>query len=190
MSHVKSFARSGAAAALAVTILAGVALAHHTAGDFDAARAREILRRHPLRTLDGRTLTLGKPEGEVVVVNFWASWCAPCRRELPDLNRFHAQIAQRGGRVVAVSIDQDLANVKRFVKKHALTMPVCHDGPSGLARSLDLEHVPFTIVLDRSGNVAWSGSGSDAATLARLAAETNRLLAARPAIDGSAEASR
>jgi peroxiredoxin len=140
-------------------------------------RVRETLRRHTLRTLDGRTLRLSDYDGQVVVVNFWASWCAPCRKELPRLDALNAELAKRGGRVIAVSIDEDAQNVARFVQNHHLTLPVAHDGPDGLARDLDLPHVPMTIVLDRSGSLAYTSSGADEHSLAALDDVTRRLVA-------------
>jgi len=152
------------------------------------ARVQQVLRRHELRTLEGRTVSIAALEGEVVVVNFWASWCAPCRRELPRLDAMHAAMAKQGGRVLAVSIDHEARAAERFARKHKLSLPVCHDGPDGLARALDLPHVPFTIVLDRSGAIAYTTSRSDDAGLEQLDQVTRRLLAvASPVVSRGAE---
>jgi len=147
----------------------------------DPERVRQALRSHTLRTVEGRTLALQSLRGEVVVVNFWASWCSPCRKELPRLDALHASIAGRGGRVLAVSIDSEARTVQRFARTHRLKLPVYHDGPDGLARTLDLPHVPFTIVLDRDGRVALTTAGADDHALEAIAATTRRLMAAAPA---------
>ena len=141
--------------------------------------AERALREHALHTLDGRTLTLGSLAGSVVVVNFWASWCPPCRRELPRLGALGSRLGD-GARIVAVSIDEDAANARTFCRAHGVTLDVAHDGPDGLARTLDLQNVPLTLVLDRSGHIAWTTSGSDDRALAELASRVRALTAQPP----------
>jgi thiol-disulfide isomerase/thioredoxin len=113
-----------------------------------------------------------------VVLNFWASWCPPCRRELPHLDALQASLQGRGARVVAISIDEEARNVQRFARAQRLTLPLYHDGPDHLARRLDLPHVPFTIVLDRRGEVALVTSGADERALQTITETTRRLMAA------------
>jgi peroxiredoxin len=140
----------------------------------------ELLRTHVMQSLDGKKSSMGEFRGEVVVVNFWASWCRPCRRELPELNQLHAELAKQGGRVIAISIDEDPRNARRFVRDHKLTLPVWHDGPAGLAQQLALDHIPYTIVLNRDGSIAFATSGVEADDRAELAAVAKRLAAADP----------
>jgi thiol-disulfide isomerase/thioredoxin len=121
-----------------------------------------------------------------VVVNFWASWCAPCRKELPRLDALNAELAKSGGRVVAVSIDTDANNARRFVLAHKLTMPVAQDGPDGLARRLDLQHVPCTVVLDRDGSIACAVGGGDEAALAQVTNVARRLSSRAPVVASGA----
>jgi len=137
---------------------------------------QRALREHVLHTLDGKSLTLASLRGEVVVVNFWASWCPPCRKELPALAALNDRLAGHG-RVIAVSIDRDLRNVERFAKANHLSMTVAHDGPDGLARQLDLKSVPLTLVLGRDGEVALTAMGTS--DLGRVE-DTARRLVAQP----------
>ena len=186
MSIGTAFARSLTIGLLATSLAAGSASAGRkvearvagigAGGD----RITQILRDHPLRTLDGRTVSVPALRGQVVVINFWASWCAPCRHELPRLDALNADVAKSGGQVLAVSIDLEARNADRFAKKLGLRLPVCHDGPDGLAKQLDLQHIPFTLVLDRTGEVVFTTSGSDEASLSALEAAARQAVAARP----------
>lgn len=178
------------AAFVSVAAAAGApagALAGTSAAAFSAApsAAETALGRHPLRMLDGSKTTLASMRGQVVVVNFWASWCAPCRRELPRLDAFHREMKSQGARVIAVSIDENADNAARFARASRLSMPVAHDGPSGLARELDLRAVPATVVLDRDGRIAWSTGRSDDAALAKMESVVRGLVGAVPMADGN-----
>jgi thiol-disulfide isomerase/thioredoxin len=146
----------------------------------------EILRSHVMKSLDGKPASMGDLKGDVVVVNFWASWCRPCRRELPELDQLHAELVKQGGRVVAISIDEDPRNAKRFAKEHKLSLMVWHDGPGGLAQELALDHIPYTMVLNRDGSIAFSTTGVEPDDRAELAAVARRLVAAgRPVAGGT-----
>ena len=136
---------------------------------------------YAFHTLDGSALSLRDLHGKVVVVSFWASWCAPCRRELPQLEQLHRRIVEQGGSVLAISIDEDRENVKHFALKHALHLPIAHDGPNGLVRQLDLRHIPLTLVLDRNGRIVFSSGATDEAGMTALTAATNDVLAGHTA---------
>jgi len=154
-----------------------------------ANQVREALAAQSARTLAGDPVSLAAAPGEVVIVHFWASWCAPCRKELPRLDRLHGEMRGRGGRVVAVSIDRERGNAERFARARRLALPIVHDGPDNLARRLDLRAVPLSIVLDRDGEVALTSRRSDAAGIAALESAVRALLAApvatRPSAGGA-----
>ncbi|MBK7369702.1 MAG: TlpA family protein disulfide reductase [Candidatus Eisenbacteria bacterium] len=149
-------------------------------------RAAELVRTHVLAAADGRSFRIADLKG-VTVVNFWASWCAPCRRELPRLAALDRELRSSGGRVVAISIDEDRRNAERFLRANAPSLGVAFDGPEALARSLDLRNVPCTIVLDRSGAIAYVTARSDERGLADLADAVRRVSAGQPvALEGGA----
>jgi thiol-disulfide isomerase/thioredoxin len=136
--------------------------------------------KHEFRALDGGTASLADLQGDIVVLNFWASWCKPCKRELLELDEWSRSVAGAGVRVLAVSIDRDRARAERFVKTAGLTLPVYLDGPDGLARDLDLPSLPCTVVLDGAGRVVHveQGGPESVSTLARA---VEKLLGSRAA---------
>jgi thiol-disulfide isomerase/thioredoxin len=158
--------------AFAAMVAGSSAVAAAPAGNPDAA-----LGSHALKGLDGTTTTLAAYRGELVVVNFWASWCAPCRMELPVLDAWNRAWAGRGARVVAISIDQDARKAKRFVDEMELSLAVMHDGPAGLARTLDIPTVPYTVLLDRDGRVIGEVRGSAEDEVAEIRRRVETLLA-------------
>lgn len=162
-------------AGLGATGAAGAAMPPTAAG---AAR-EAALRDRALATIDGLPATLATWKGEVLVVNFWASWCAPCRRELAQLDAWNTGWEPRGARVVAVSLDNERDRARRFVTDHDLRLTVLHDGPDGLARQLDLPAVPTTYVLDRDGAIVFEAKGSDERELERLRLAVEQLLERR-----------
>lgn len=122
----------------------------------------------PMTDLAGTEASLADFRGEVLVVNFWASWCAPCREELPVLDAWNTEWSGQGVRVVAVSIDRKAENASRFVTDTGIEMPVLVDGPEGLASTLDLTAVPSTYLLDQEGRVVMTVRGFDKDELERL----------------------
>jgi len=155
---------------------------NRAAADTDAG---EVLASYRLKSIDGVETTLSSFRGEVVVVNFWASWCAPCRKELPVMDGWHADWTGRGGRVVAISIDKDVRKARRFAEETNLSLTVLHDTPDGLARILDIPSLPCTFLLDKDGNVVSVIRSSSPDDLAALRDKVETLLTARHATGGS-----
>ncbi len=136
-----------------------------------------ILSYHELESLDGERFTLNDLKGEVLMINFWASWCKPCLMELPVMDQWNSEFAQMGGRVIAISVDHDRANAGKFADDADLSLDVCHDGPHGLAKKLDLPSLPCTYVLDREGRVEHVTTKATEEELQNLRSVMTRLLA-------------
>ncbi|MCF2532494.1 TlpA family protein disulfide reductase [Yinghuangia soli] len=123
-------------------------------------------------TLDGSTLDLASLQGRIVVVNVWGSWCAPCRREIPDLQRGHEAYQDKGVSFVGIDTRDDAAQAKSFIASSRVTYPNLVDDGSGslvakLVGIVPLQAVPATVIVDRTGKVAWKASKPiDYATLA------------------------
>jgi peroxiredoxin len=106
-----------------------------------------------LPDLDGKLHGLANFRGQVVVLNFWATWCPPCIDEMPSLQRLHQALADRGVAVIAVSVDERFSDVPAFVKKFDLTFPVLYDEGKKVSRKYQTFKYPETYILDRDGRL-------------------------------------
>lgn len=97
--------------------------------------------------LQGQPRSLGSLAGKVVVLNFWATWCAPCVEEMPSLNRLHEKIAGEGGMVLGVSVDQDAAAYQDFLVKHRITFPNLRDPSARIAGEYGTSMFPETYIV-------------------------------------------
>lgn len=123
-------------------------------------------------TLDGRQVDSASLKGKVVLVHFWATWCPPCREEMPALDAFYRQHAKDGLEVVAISLDDaaDRAKVRDFVKSYAF--PVAMMGDARVAGFGRVWVLPLSFLIDRKGVLredGWTGEQRiDAASLNRI----------------------
>ncbi len=163
---------------LLTTLLVMVALSATVAEAADLEQVGPLLMNHAMENLAGETVSLEDLRGEVLVVNFWASWCAPCLRELPVLDRWHRDWRDVGAQVVAVSIDNKAKNALIFADKAQLELNVWHDGPQGIAAVLDLPAVPTSYIVDRQGRVVLRVVGSSPADLEKMHQTVQALLSA------------
>jgi peroxiredoxin len=106
-----------------------------------------------LRQLDGPNLRLGEQRGRVVMVNFWATWCGPCRVELPHLARLHDKYRASGFVLLGVNIDEDPNAAKALASKLGLKFPVLLDSQKAVVGAYDLNAMPATVLIDRDGRV-------------------------------------
>jgi thiol:disulfide interchange protein DsbD len=100
--------------------------------------------------LEGGNVDIAALSGKVVVVNFWATWCVPCIREIPSFNKLHKDFAAQGVAVLAISMDEEAGRVRPFLKKHPMDYPVGL-GAESLNQQYKLDLLPVTLVFDRSG---------------------------------------
>ena len=107
----------------------------------------------------GGNAALADWHGKVVVVNFWASWCVPCREETPLLQRWQREISRRGGTVVGVNVLDVDSDALQFARSFHLTYPMLRDKDGAGSRRFGVTGYPETIVLDRRGRVAAIGRG-------------------------------
>jgi cytochrome c biogenesis protein CcmG, thiol:disulfide interchange protein DsbE len=98
--------------------------------------------------------SLADYRGQVVVLNFWASWCEPCREESPLLQRWHERISKRDGLVLGVDALDEIGHARAFIDEYGLTYPMLRDGEGATRESFGILGFPETFVIDRQGRVA------------------------------------
>ncbi len=108
-----------------------------------------------LKSLDGNNLRLEEFRGKVVLINFWASWCGPCRQEMPLLDRLHHRYEETGFTVLGVNVEGDSKPAQEIVDKTKVTFPVLIDEGQKVSELYDLEAMPSTIVIDRDGVIRY-----------------------------------
>lgn len=126
-----------------------------------------------LRTLDGESVSLSDLRGRAVVLNFWATWCPPCRAEMPAFQRLYTRYADRGLMVLGVNatLEDDLAAVFAFRQQYHLTFPILLDESGQVNRRYRVTALPTTFFIDSRGmirDVVVGGPLSEAAIEARL----------------------
>jgi cytochrome c biogenesis protein CcmG/thiol:disulfide interchange protein DsbE len=109
--------------------------------------------------LSGKPSHLSELRGKVVVLNFWATWCPPCKEEAPSLNHLHSYIQSRNGLVLGVAADDDATAFAKFVRDEGLTFPTYRDPStkdqhSPIAESYGTSVIPETYIIDRHGKIA------------------------------------
>ena len=112
-----------------------------------------------LRTMNGPNLRLAEQRGRVVMVNFWATWCGPCRQEMPHLNRLYDKYRSSGFQLLGVNIDEDPRAAADLATRLGVHFPVLLDTDKKVSRLYDMSAMPATIVIDRDGKVRFIHRG-------------------------------
>ena len=130
-------------------------------GEFRPLQVGDVAPPYAARTMRGDTVILRALLGRAVVLDVWATWCVPCRKEMPALQRLYAAFADSGLEVVAVSVDEagSDADVRQFMRTHGIQFTVARDPEKRVSRTYRTLGVPETFLIDRTGKIArrWIG---------------------------------
>jgi len=114
-----------------------------------------------LSALAGGTVRLSDFRGQVILLNFWATWCPPCQAEMPSLEKLHRRYAARGFTVLAVSVDDGgSADVERFAAARGLSFPILLEGKAATSRQYGVRGLPTTFLIDRRGHIVSTTFGA------------------------------
>ena len=112
-----------------------------------------------LKSDSGKNLKLSEHRGEVVLINFWASWCGPCRQEMPLLSELHDKYKSLGFTVLGVNVEQDSSDAKKLLREMPVSFPVLFDSDSTVSKQYDVVAMPSTVLVDRNGKMRYLHKG-------------------------------
>lgn len=112
-----------------------------------------------LQSMAGNEVSLADYRGQVVMINFWATWCAPCRQEMPLLEQMHKKYKPLGFTLLGVNVEPDSTLAADWLKATPVTFPILFDTQSEVSKLYDVSGMPSTVIVDRKGNLRWLHRG-------------------------------
>ncbi len=112
-----------------------------------------------LKSASGRNVRLSELRGQVVLINFWASWCGPCREELPELEKLQQRYRSAGFTLLPISIDDSRRNADAMLAKLGVRLTPLYDPDKRAAKRYDVDTMPATLIVDRDGRVRYVHRG-------------------------------
>lgn len=112
-----------------------------------------------LRSLSGENLRLQEYRGKVVLINFWASWCGPCRQEMPILDRIHKRYEPAGFTVLGVNVEGEQDKARKIADRLDVSFPLLFDTGQQVSEAYALKSMPYTVLVDRDGQVRFIHHG-------------------------------
>ena len=117
-----------------------------------------------LTAMNDSIYTLSKLEGKVVLINFWATWCGPCRMEIPEFNEMHKSYHEKGLEILGISVSDNKKQLKNFAKSFAVDYPLLYGGAREMNKIMKdyggVYAVPSSFLVGKNGNIVWSYPGA------------------------------
>jgi peroxiredoxin len=128
-------------------------------GTADAATIQGKAPNFTLKSNSGKNIKLSELRGQVVLLNFWASWCGPCRQEMPFLEKLHKRYSALGFTVLGVNVEEDPRKAKTLLKDISVSFPILFDTSNKVSKQYKVSAMPSTIMIDRNGNMRYLHKG-------------------------------
>lgn len=125
----------------------------HTSTDYSSAPDFSLLDQ------DGKPVALSALKGEVVLINFWASWCAPCRQEMPLLDTLYKRYKKLGFTLLGVNVEEDSDKARDLIKVNSVSFPILFDRKNEVSKLYNLVAMPSTVMIDREGKIRFTHAG-------------------------------
>jgi peroxiredoxin len=138
--------------ALLVTVFAATSLA-------SSGLEGQLAPDFALKSSTGENLRLSEYRGDVVMINFWATWCGPCRQEMPLLDELYTRYERVGFNLLGVNIDDDSRRAMQMIEELGVNFPVLFDARKEVSKLYEVEAMPVTVLVDREGTVRYVHHG-------------------------------
>jgi peroxiredoxin len=112
-----------------------------------------------LTTLDGQAGALSQYKGQVVMVNFWATWCGPCQQEMPLLDQMYKKYKPAGFTLIGVNVDKEAPAVKELLARKPVSFPVLLDPANQVSKAYHVDEMPSSVIIDRKGEIRYIHRG-------------------------------
>lgn len=112
-----------------------------------------------LKSVEGTNVRLEELRGEVVLINFWASWCGPCRQEMPILQKIHQRYEPLGFKLIGINVDEQQDKALRLIERLNVDFTLLLDSDQSVSESYDVNAMPYTVLLDRDGTARFVHRG-------------------------------
>src|SRR6202167_1123164 len=132
--------------AMAAIVIASAAFAADASGPAPA---------FTLTALNGDSATLSQYKGQVVMLNFWATWCGPCQQEMPLLDQMYKKYKPAGFTLIGVNVEKDAPPVKQLLDRKPVGFPVLLDPASQVSKAYHVDEMPSTVIIDRKGQIRY-----------------------------------
>ena len=105
-----------------------------------------------LKSRSGKNIKLSELRGNVIMLNFWASWCGPCRKEMPLLEKIHKKYKRLGFTLLGINVEENTSAAKKYLKDVKVSFPILFDKTNKTSKLYNVSAMPTTILIDRNGN--------------------------------------
>jgi peroxiredoxin len=136
--------------AMALVLLAGTAFAADAGGPAPS---------FTLAALSGQQATLSQYKGQVVMVNFWATWCGPCQQEMPLLDQMYKKYKPAGFTLIGVNVDKEAPAVRELMARKPVSFPVLLDPANQVSKAYHVDEMPSSVIVDRKGQIRYIHRG-------------------------------
>lgn len=127
--------------------------------------------------LKNGSITLSQYKGKVVYLDFWASWCIPCRKSFPWMNSMEQKYSNKGLKIITINLDKKEKAVEKFLKRYPAKFAVAYDPAGKTAEAYDVKGMPSSYLIDRNGNIIYTHIGFRASNKNKLEAKIKAALA-------------